>query len=224
MTTKATDTPTPRKPRVSRRKAVDKGTPGAAEMTAATSNAAPEAATPAIRVAPEAATPVSGVVALSPRQYRMRQLEREFGQVIKQCKGSLDGTVELLYLDQTSGLKAPGKHRLDEVGGVDGMRVVFRGQVGHLLKLYPARGGQRMGLANRHVMALRLCDEHAARSDGFGQWLTEQNAAHAAQECVFFLQALHVVLQPYPDAVKEKVVAAYWARKDPEAALMAEMV
>jgi hypothetical protein len=167
--------------------------------------------------------PAPAVLSLTPGQLRDRRLEKEIATAIKQMKGSLDGTVELLYMDGTSGLKAPGKHRLDEVGGVDGMRVVFRGQVGNLLRQFPARGGARLVLKDRHVRALKLCDEHAARSDAFGAWLTEQNAAKCAQECVFFLQALHVVMQPYPEAVKDTVMAAYWGHRDPERALEMEL-
>jgi len=147
------------------------------------------------------------------QQMRKGHIEREFAQVIRQLKGAVDGATELMYLDQTSGLRSENKSKLDEVGGVDGMRVIFRGQIGHLIKMLPKSA--RMSLPDRQVAAMKLCDEHAARLDGYGEWLTEKSAPYCCRECVYFLSALHLVLQPIPPAVREKVMAAYWQGKDP---------
>lgn len=149
---------------------------------------------------------------------RKGEREKAFGHAIRQMKGVIDGTIENLYLDQTTKLVSPEKHKLDEVGGVDGMRIVFRGQTEELVRTMPKRGA-RLTLDKRLRSALKLCDEHLARSAAFGQQLTERNAADACQECVYFLSALHLVLQPLTDRVREDVERAYWERRDPVMAM-----
>jgi hypothetical protein len=151
---------------------------------------------------------------------RKGEREKAFGHAIRQMKGVIDGTIENLYLDQTTKLVSPEKHRLDEVGGVDGMRIVFRGQVEELVRTMPKRGA-RMTLDKRLRSALKLCDEHLARSAAFGQQLSERTAAAACQECVYFLSALHLVLQPLTDRLREDVERAYWERRDPVGAMPA---
>jgi hypothetical protein len=152
---------------------------------------------------------------------RKGERERAFAHAIRQMKGVIDGTIENLYLDGTTKLVSPEKHRLDEVGGVDGMRVVFRGQVEELVRQMPKRGA-RVALDKRLRSALKLCDEHLARSAGFGQYLTEKTAPWACQECVYFLAALHLVLQPLTDRLREDVERAYWEKRDPVGAMPPE--
>jgi hypothetical protein len=150
---------------------------------------------------------------------RKGQLERAFAHCIRQCMAIMDGTVANLYLDETTRLKSPQEHKLDEVGGVDGMRVIFSAQVADVVKLHPVPG-KRVGLSDRHAMAMRMCDEHLKRLGGFGQQLTERNAPQACQEMVFFLSGLHLCLVPqYTPRQREEVAKAYWNGRDPATAI-----
>lgn len=141
------------------------------------------------------------------------QTERAFAHALRQMSAVLEGTVENLYLDGTTKLKSPQKHRLDEIGGVDGMRIVFRGQVEELIRLHPKKS--RLKLSDRVNAALKICDEHLQRTNAFGQYLTEKTAHDAALECCNTMAALHMVLQPCSSADRDRIMAAYWARKNP---------
>ena len=174
---------------------------------------------PAVHIAREHRSDyVAPVMPVNMAAVRRGERERAFGHAIRQMKGVIDGTIENLYLDQTTRLVSPEKHKLDEVGGVDGMRIVFRGQVEELVRMMPKRGG-RLVLDGRLRGALAICDEHLARSAGFGQQLTERTAGLACQECVYFLSALHLVMQPLTDRVREDVIRAYWSKRDPVLAM-----
>ena len=186
--------------------------------------------TAAIESVPETAS-VSAAVHISPehradyvppaapipslRELQRGATERAFAHCIKQMAQIMDATIANVYLDETSRvLKSPNKHKLDEVGGVDGMRVVFRGQVQALVDMHPK--SLRLTLPDRVNAALKVCDEHLARSEAFGQWLTEATAVAACNECVNAMLAMHMVLQPRPQSERDRVMRAYWDKKNPE--------
>jgi len=174
-----------------------------------------ETGSAAVHIAPEdRADYQAPLMAVDFAAVRKGEREKAFGHAIRQMKGVIDGTIENLYLDQTTKLVSPEKHRLDEVGGVDGMRIVFRGQVEELVRTMPKRAA-RLTLDKRLRSGLKLCDEHLERSAAFGQQLTEKSAPLACQECVYFLSALHLVMQPLTDRLREDVERAYWERRDP---------
>lgn len=150
-------------------------------------------------------SPVTAIVQPTPQEIREISqvdqhqaakvaLEMALAHCIKQMMGALDGFTALAFLDQDMNrMKSPAQHALDQVGGVDGMRVTFRGQAMHCLNVAPVERGR---LSERHKAALTCLDEHVARSAAFGNWLTEKTAPHACVECIAILSVLHLVMLP----------------------------
>lgn len=200
-------------------KSTDEGMAG--QVVATSESVATTVDAPTVHIAPEhRADYEAPVIPVDFAAVRRGERERAFGHAIRQMKGVIDGTIENLYLDGTTKLVSPEKHKLDEVGGVDGMRMVFRGQAAELVRTMPKRAA-RMTLDGRLRSALKLCDEHLARSEAFGQQLTEKTAPPACQECVYFLSALHLVLQPLTARQRDDVERAYWEKRDPVTAMPA---
>lgn len=142
-------------------------------------------------------------------------LEKGLAHGIRQMLSAVDGFTALAFIEQDmTSTKSPLQHALDEVGGVDGMRVTFRGQTQHILSIATA---SEKNMQDRHKVALKICKEHLRRSEEFGQWLTEKTAPAACQECLFFLQALHLVLKPYTKSQRDTIYRAYMTFRDPTA-------
>lgn len=139
-------------------------------------------------------------------------LEKGLAHCIRQMMAAIDGFIALAFLDDTTRMKSPSQHKLDLLGGVDGMRVTFRGQAEHVLQTAPM---SRHSLTDRHKVALRVCEEHIKRSAEFGNWLTEKSAPAANLECIYALSALHLVLKPYSTRIRHEILSAYMTGRDP---------
>ena len=158
--------------------------------------------------------PLTGNYAVNPLQDKV-SLEKQFATAILQTKLAVDGFTELSLKDESinemAATRSPSKHKLDEVGGVDGLRAIVVTQCLQCVVVAPEKK-LRHSLTGRHKDALTIVENCIDKLQGYGKYLTEANHVQALQDVVNFLFALHYSLKPTLKTNQRKEILQHYMR------------
>lgn len=138
------------------------------------------------------------------------ELEHLIAYTIDRIRKGVDATATLLVPGEVFNKyvgKAPSAHALDELGGIDSMRVLIRGSVTHMHNHFPDRK-YRHAMTGRHKAAFAIVDHHLALQKQWGPQLNETQTAQAMTECLNLLCALHMCMTLQPKE-RDQMLARY---------------